>query len=68
MTKNTLVDQRFFYFSHLRVDPSDADHVYGVSEELSESKDGGATFKPIARGRARRLPRHVDRAERPARA
>jgi photosystem II stability/assembly factor-like uncharacterized protein len=50
MTKNTLVDQRFFYFSHVRVDPNDADHVYGVSEELSESKDGGATFKPIARG------------------
>jgi photosystem II stability/assembly factor-like uncharacterized protein len=50
MTKNTLVDQRFFYFSHVRVDPHDADHVYGVSEELSESKDGGATFKPIARG------------------
>ncbi len=50
MTTNTLVDQRFFYFSHLRVDPHDADHVYGVSEELSESKDGGATFKPIAKG------------------
>ncbi len=50
MTKNTLVDQRFFYFSHVRVDPSDADHVYGVSEELSESKDGGKTFKSIAAG------------------
>ncbi len=49
MTKNTLVDQRPFYFSHLRVDPSNADHVYGVSEELSESKDGGKTFKAIAK-------------------
>lgn len=49
MTKNTLVDQRPFYFSHLRVDPSNADHVYGVSEELSESKDGGKTFKSIAK-------------------
>jgi photosystem II stability/assembly factor-like uncharacterized protein len=49
MTKNTLVDQRPFYFSHLRVDPSDANHVYGVSEELSESKDGGKTFKSIAK-------------------
>jgi photosystem II stability/assembly factor-like uncharacterized protein len=48
MTKNTLVNQRPFYFSHLRVDPSNADHVYGVSEELSESKDGGKTFKAIA--------------------
>jgi photosystem II stability/assembly factor-like uncharacterized protein len=50
MTKNTLVDQRPFYFSHLRVDPSNADHVYGVSEELSESRDGGKTFHAIARG------------------
>jgi photosystem II stability/assembly factor-like uncharacterized protein len=49
MTKNTLVDQRPFYFSHVRVDPSNADHLYGVSEELSESKDGGKTFKAIAR-------------------
>ncbi len=48
MTKNTLVDQRPFYFSHVRVDPSNADHLYGVSEELSESKDGGKTFKAIA--------------------
>lgn len=48
VSKNTLVDQRFFYFSHVRVDPADADHVYGVSESLSESKDGGRTFKAIA--------------------
>ncbi|HEV3089015.1 MAG TPA: hypothetical protein VGX96_17520 [Candidatus Elarobacter sp.] len=48
MTKNTLVDQRPFYFSHVRVDPSNQDHVYGVSEELAESKDGGKTFKAIA--------------------
>jgi photosystem II stability/assembly factor-like uncharacterized protein len=49
MTKNTLVDQRPFYFSHVRVDPSNPDHVYGVSEELAESKDGGKTFTSIAR-------------------
>ncbi|HZO94897.1 MAG TPA: hypothetical protein VFB22_14230 [Candidatus Baltobacteraceae bacterium] len=48
MTKNTLVDQRPFYFSHVRVDPSNPDHVYGVSEELAESKDGGKTFKATA--------------------
>jgi photosystem II stability/assembly factor-like uncharacterized protein len=48
MTKNTLVNQRPFYFSHVRVDPSDQNHVYGVSEALSESKDGGKTFKEIA--------------------
>ena len=50
MTTNTLVDQRFFYFSHVRVDPANPDHLYGVSEELSESKDGGKTFKTIAEG------------------
>jgi photosystem II stability/assembly factor-like uncharacterized protein len=48
MSKDTLVNQRPFYFSHVRVDPSNADHVYGVSESLSESKDGGKTFKEIA--------------------
>ncbi len=46
MTSNdTLVDQRPFYFSHIYVDPKDADHVYGVSASLSQSKDGGKTFK-----------------------
>ncbi|GAC1575166.1 MAG: hypothetical protein NVS3B7_07560 [Candidatus Elarobacter sp.] len=48
MTKNTLVNQRPFYFSHLRVDPSNENHVYGLSQSLSESKDGGKTFKAIA--------------------
>jgi photosystem II stability/assembly factor-like uncharacterized protein len=48
MTKDTLVNQRPFYFSHVRVDPSNADHIYSVSEMLSESKDGGKTFKEIA--------------------
>jgi hypothetical protein len=49
VSKNTLVDQRPFYFTHLAVDPKDAQHVYGVSEMLSESKDGGETFKEIAK-------------------
>jgi len=49
VTKNTLVDQRPFYFTHLAVDPKDENHVYGVSEMLSESKDGGTTFKTIAK-------------------
>ncbi|HEY0614170.1 MAG TPA: hypothetical protein VGC96_06000 [Candidatus Elarobacter sp.] len=48
ISKDTLVNQRPFYFSHVRVDPANADHVYGVSEMLSESKDGGKTFKEIA--------------------
>jgi photosystem II stability/assembly factor-like uncharacterized protein len=45
---DTLIDQRPFYFSHLAVDPTDKDHVFSVSEQASESKDGGKTFKAIA--------------------
>lgn len=48
ISSDTLVDQRPFYFSHIAVDPKNADRVYGVSEALSESSDGGKTFKAIA--------------------
>ncbi len=48
MTRDTLVDQRPFYFTHIAVDPSNPDHVYGVSEMLSQSKNGGKTFKKFA--------------------
>ncbi len=50
VSKDTLVDQRPFYFTHVAVDPHDASHVYAMSEMLSESKDGGSTFKAIAQG------------------
>ncbi len=49
VSKDTLADQRPFYFTHVAVDPKNADHVFAVSEMLSESKDGGATFKEIAK-------------------
>jgi photosystem II stability/assembly factor-like uncharacterized protein len=49
VSHDTLVDQRPFYFTHLAVDPSNRDHVYGVSEALSESTDGGKTFEEIAK-------------------
>ena len=48
VSNDTLVDQRPFYFTHIAVDPKNPDHVYGVSEALSESTDGGKTFKAIA--------------------
>lgn len=48
-SSDTLVDQRPFYFSHIAVDPRNPDHVFGVSEALAESKDGGKTFKEIAK-------------------
>lgn len=44
LTANTLVDQRPFYFSHVVVDPSNADHAYFLSMDLAETKDGGKTF------------------------
>jgi photosystem II stability/assembly factor-like uncharacterized protein len=47
---DTLVDQRPFYFTHIAVDPRNANHVYAVSEMLAESKDGGRKFKEIAKG------------------
>jgi photosystem II stability/assembly factor-like uncharacterized protein len=48
VSNNTLVDQRPFYFTHIAVDPKNPDIVYGVSEALSKSTDGGKTFKAIA--------------------
>ncbi len=47
---DTLVDQRPFYFTHIAVDPGNSNHVYAVSEMLSESKDGGKKFTEIAKG------------------
>lgn len=49
VSNDTLVDQRPFYFTHINVDPKNADHVYAVSEMLAESKDGGHKFKEIAK-------------------
>ena len=54
ISDDTLVDQLSFYFTHLNVDPSNADHVYEVSDILAESKDGGKKFRETAD------PVHVD--------
>jgi photosystem II stability/assembly factor-like uncharacterized protein len=48
MSSDTLIDQRPFYFSHIAVDPSDPNHVWAVSEMLSQSKNGGRTFSKVA--------------------
>lgn len=50
ISNDTLVDQRPFYFTHVAVDPRNSNHVYAVSEALSESKDGGKKFTEIAKG------------------
>ena len=43
-SKDSLADQRPFYFSHVRVAPTDASTVYGVSMLLAASYDGGKKF------------------------
>jgi photosystem II stability/assembly factor-like uncharacterized protein len=43
----SIVMERPFYFAHLWVDPTDPDHVYATSVDLSQSRDGGQTFKKI---------------------
>lgn len=48
VNKDSLIDQRPFYFSHIAVDPKDKNKIYSVSEQASLSKDGGKTFKAIA--------------------
>ncbi len=47
-SRDTLIDNRPFYFSRIAVDPADRDRVVALSVRLSESRDGGATFAKIA--------------------
>jgi photosystem II stability/assembly factor-like uncharacterized protein len=44
---DTLPGQRPFYFSHLRVDPRNRNWVISLSMYLTQSKDGGTTFKHL---------------------
>lgn len=44
VSKDSLANQRPFYFSHVRVSPQNADTVYGVSMLLATSYDGGEKF------------------------
>jgi photosystem II stability/assembly factor-like uncharacterized protein len=45
ISDNHALDQRPFYFTQLSVDPRDKNHVYFLSVNFMESKDGGATAK-----------------------
>ncbi len=49
-SKDTLANQRPFYFSHVGVSPTDPNNVYGVSMLLATSYDGGAKFNLSAFG------------------
>ncbi|HEY6446500.1 MAG TPA: hypothetical protein VIY53_08575 [Acidobacteriaceae bacterium] len=49
VSKDEEADARPFYFSHIAVDPTDPSHVFAISNNLEESKDGGHTFAAIAK-------------------
>lgn len=48
VTDDSTVNARPFYFSHVEVDPRNADKVYAISFEVKVSTDAGKTFKTIA--------------------
>jgi photosystem II stability/assembly factor-like uncharacterized protein len=50
VSNDTVIDERPFYFSHVFVDPLDADHLWSVSVHLTVSTDGGKTFSITGRG------------------
>lgn len=41
---------RPFYYSDVKVDPNNPDHLYTLSGNMSKSTDGGKTFQTVARG------------------
>jgi photosystem II stability/assembly factor-like uncharacterized protein len=49
VSKDEEVDVRPFYFSRIAVDPRNADHIFALSNNMMESKDGGRSFHIIAR-------------------
>lgn len=50
VSRNTNINERPFYFSHVFVDPQNADHVWSTSVHLTVSTDGGKTFVQTGRG------------------
>ncbi len=48
VSKDTRVDARPFYFSHVEVDPKNPDRVYAISFEVMLSTNAGKTFKATA--------------------
>ncbi len=48
-SKDEEADVRPFYFSHIAVDPTNTDHLWALSNNLMESKDGGHNFSTAAK-------------------
>ncbi len=49
VSKNTLINERPFYYSRIHVDPTNPDHLFSSSVLLAESNDGGVTWKRSGR-------------------
>jgi len=49
VSKDEEANVRPFYFSRLEVDPRNPEHIFALSMNLMESKDGGKTFAVIAK-------------------
>lgn len=49
VSKDEEVDVRPFYFSRIAVDPRNPDHIFALSNNMMESKDGGKSFHTIAK-------------------
>ncbi len=47
VSKNERIVSRGFYYTRVRVDPTNENHVYAIASTLYESIDGGKTFKSI---------------------
>lgn len=47
VSKQTNIVSRGFYYTHVRVDPNNENHVYAVASTLYESIDGGKSFRSI---------------------
>jgi photosystem II stability/assembly factor-like uncharacterized protein len=47
VSKNERIVSRGFYYTRVRVDPNNENHVYAVASTLFESIDGGKTFRSI---------------------
>ncbi|MGB8520108.1 MAG: hypothetical protein WCD38_08075, partial [Candidatus Tumulicola sp.] len=48
VSDDSRVDARFFYFSHVEVDPKNPNRLFALSFEVMMSTDGGQTFKSVA--------------------
>ena len=49
VSRNAQIVSRGFYYTRVRIDPTNENHVYAVASTLYESIDGGRSFRSITR-------------------